>query len=91
MWAWLALVALAVLAARRVFAVAEGEVVRRHVERREPLAVELDEFARAVREGGPPPVDPREAMVALLLARTMVDAAGRGAAISGAELEAVLR
>ena len=71
--------------------VAEGEVVRRHVERREPLAVELDEFARAVREGGPPPVDPREAMVALLLARTMVDAAGRGAAISGAELEAVLR
>jgi predicted dehydrogenase len=70
--------------------VAEGEVVRRHVERREPLAVELDEFARAVRDGGPPPVDPREAMVALLLARTMVEAARRGAAISGAELEAVL-
>jgi predicted dehydrogenase len=70
--------------------VAEGEVVRRHVERREPLAVELDEFARAVREGGPPPVDPREAMVALLLARTMVEAARRGAVISGAELEAVL-
>ena len=71
--------------------VAEGEVVRRHVERREPLAVELDEFARAVRDGGPPPVDPREAMVALLLARTMVEAARRGAVISGAELEAVLR
>jgi predicted dehydrogenase len=70
--------------------VAEGEVVRRHVERREPLAVELDEFARAVREGGPPPVDPREAMVALLLARTMVEAARRGTAISGPELEAVL-
>ena len=70
--------------------VAEGEMVRRHVERREPLAVELDEFARAVRDGGPAPVDPREAMVALLLARTMVEAAQRGAAISGAELEAVL-
>jgi predicted dehydrogenase len=71
--------------------VAEGEVVPRHVARREPLAVELDEFARAVRDGGPPPVDPREAMVALLLARTMVEAARRGAVISGAELEAVLR
>jgi predicted dehydrogenase len=71
--------------------VAEGEVVRRHVERREPLAVELDEFARAVRGGAPPPVDPHEAMVALLLARTMVEAARRGAAISGPELEAVLR
>jgi predicted dehydrogenase len=70
--------------------VAEGEVVPRHVARREPLAVELDEFARAVRDGGPPPVDPREAMVALLLARTMVEASRRGAVISGAELEAVL-
>jgi hypothetical protein len=29
-------------------------------------------------------------MVALLMARTMVEAARRGAAISGAELEAVL-
>ncbi|HEX6128405.1 MAG TPA: Gfo/Idh/MocA family oxidoreductase, partial [Candidatus Limnocylindria bacterium] len=71
--------------------VAEGEIVRRHVERREPLAVELDEFARAVRDGAPPPVDPRQAMVALLLARTMVEAARRGAVISGPELEAVLR
>lgn len=70
--------------------VAEGEMVRRHVERREPLVVELEAFARAVRDGGPPPVDPHEAMVALLLARTMVDAARTGAVVSGAELEAVL-
>jgi UDP-N-acetylglucosamine 3-dehydrogenase len=70
--------------------VAEGEMVRRHVERREPLVVELEAFARAVREGGPPPVDPHEAMVALLLARTMVDAARTGAVISQAELKAVL-
>lgn len=70
--------------------VVEGEVVRRHVERREPLAVELEAFAAAVREGGPPPVDPRQAMVALLLARALVDAANRGVAISGPELEAVL-
>lgn len=70
--------------------VAEGEMVRRHVERREPLVVELEAFARAVRDGGPPPVDPHEAMVALLLARTMVEAASTGAVISGAQLEAVL-
>ncbi len=70
--------------------VAEGEMVRRHVERREPLVVELEAFARAVRDGGPPPVDPHEAMVALLLARTMVDAARTGAVVSRAELAAVL-
>ena len=70
--------------------VAQGEVVRRHVERREPLAAELEAFAEAVRSGGPPPVEPREALAALLLARALVVAAERGAAISGAELEAVL-
>jgi predicted dehydrogenase len=70
--------------------VAEGEVVHRHVSRREPLAAELEAFAEAVRSGGPSPVEPREALVALLLARAMVAAAERGAAISGAELEAVL-
>jgi predicted dehydrogenase len=70
--------------------VAEGEVVRRLVARREPLAAELEAFSDAVRAGGPPPVEPREALVALLLARAMVAAAERGAAISGAELEAVL-
>jgi hypothetical protein len=40
--------------------------------------------------GGPAPVDPHQAMVALLLARAMVDAANRGRVVSGAELEAVL-
>jgi predicted dehydrogenase len=70
--------------------VAEGEAIAREVARREPLLVELEAFARAVREGGPPPVEPREAMLALLLARAMVDAAQRNVVISGAELEAVL-
>jgi UDP-N-acetylglucosamine 3-dehydrogenase len=70
--------------------VSEGEVVRRHVERREPLAIELEEFAQAVRSGGPAPVDPREAMIALLLARTMVEAASSGAVVSGAALREVL-
>jgi predicted dehydrogenase len=54
------------------------------------LAVELREFARAVRDGGPPPVDPHDAMVALLLARKMVESAETGQAIAGPALEAVL-
>jgi predicted dehydrogenase len=70
--------------------VAEGEMVRRRVERREPLAVELEAFARAVRDGGPPPVDPREAMLALLLARAMVEAAAEGRVVTGPELAGVL-
>jgi UDP-N-acetylglucosamine 3-dehydrogenase len=70
--------------------VAEGEVTRRQVRREEPLAVELREFARAVRDGGPPPVDPHDAMVALLLARKMVESAQTGQAIAGPALEAVL-
>ena len=70
--------------------VEEGEMIRRHIDRREPLQVELDEFARAVREGGPPPVDPHEAMVALLLARTMVEAAQSEAVVDAAGLAGVL-
>ena len=73
-----------------VTTVAEGEMTRRAVRREEPLAVELDEFARAVRDGGPPPVDPHDAMVALLLARTMVESAETGQVIAGPALEAVL-
>jgi UDP-N-acetylglucosamine 3-dehydrogenase len=71
--------------------VAEGEVIRRHVRRREPLVVELEEFAAAVRDGRPAPVDPREAMVALLLARTMVDAARSGQVVAGPALAEVIR
>jgi predicted dehydrogenase len=70
--------------------VAEGESISIVVQRREPLIVELEAFARAVREGGPAPVDPREAMLALLLARALVDAARRNEVISGSELRAVL-
>jgi predicted dehydrogenase len=70
--------------------VTEGEIVRRHVDRREPLVVELEAFARAVRDGEPPPVDPHEALVAVLLASTMIDAARTGSVVSGAELEAAI-
>ncbi|MCV0403136.1 MAG: Gfo/Idh/MocA family oxidoreductase [Chloroflexi bacterium] len=69
-----------------ITSVAEGEMTRRSIRRAEPLAVELDEFARAVREGSPPPVDPHDAMVALLLARRMVESALTGEVITGAAL-----
>jgi predicted dehydrogenase len=70
--------------------VREGERIEREIERREPLAIELDEFARAARDGGKAPVDPHEAMVALLLARAMVDSARSGTVISGEALARVL-
>ena len=73
-----------------VSSVAEGEMTRRAVRREEPLAVELREFARAVRDGGPPPVDPHDAMVALLLARKMVESASTGQVVAGGELAEVL-
>jgi predicted dehydrogenase len=72
-------------------AVTAGPSEARPIERREPLVVELEAFAAAVREGGPPPVEPREALVALQLARAMVEAANTGTALSGAALEAVLQ
>jgi predicted dehydrogenase len=71
--------------------VVEGDRVERVIERREPLAIELDEFARAARDGGVAPVDPHEAMVALLLARAMVESASSGAVIAGESLASVLR
>lgn len=70
--------------------VSEGEMTRRSIRRQEPLAVELAEFAHAVREDGPAPVAPRDAMVALLLAQKMVEAASTGAVVSGAELAEAL-
>jgi predicted dehydrogenase len=73
-----------------ISSVGEGEMTRRSIRRAEPLAVELGEFARAVRDGGPPPVDPHDAMVALLLATKMVESALAGRAISGAELAEVV-
>ena len=73
-----------------ITSVAEGEMARRHVRREEPLAVELAAFAQAVRDGGPPPVEPHDAMVALLLARKMVDSALSGQAIEGRALAEAL-
>jgi UDP-N-acetylglucosamine 3-dehydrogenase len=73
-----------------ITSVTEGEMTRRFVHREEPLRVELREFARAVRDDGPPPVDPHDAIVALLLARQMVESALSGQAISGEALARAL-
>ncbi len=73
-----------------ITSVAEGEMTRRVIRKQEPLVVELAEFASAVRSNGPPPVDPRDAMIALLLARKMVEAGESGAVISGAALQEAL-
>ncbi len=73
-----------------ITSVAEGEMTRRAIHRQEPLAVELGEFAAAVRDGGPPPVEPHDAMVALLLARKMVESALTGRVLAGAELAEAL-
>ncbi len=78
------------LEAAPVSSVAEGEMTRRYVHREEPLAVELGEFARAVRDGAPPPVEPHDALVALLLARKMVEAGETGRVIDGAALAEAL-
>ncbi|MGH2428809.1 MAG: Gfo/Idh/MocA family oxidoreductase [Candidatus Limnocylindria bacterium] len=73
-----------------ITSVAEGEMARRYISKQEPLAVELAEFAKAVREGGPPPVEPHDAMVALLLARKMVESALTGEVIAGSALSEAL-
>jgi UDP-N-acetylglucosamine 3-dehydrogenase len=73
-----------------ITSVAEGEMTRRPIRREEPLAVELAAFADAVRNGGPPPVEPHDAMVALLLARKMVESALSGQVVDGPALAEAL-
>ena len=78
-------------AGRSVTSVTEGEMTSHAIRREEPLVVELRDFADAVRSSGPPPVDPRDAMIALLLATKMVESGERGEVIDGAALEEVVR
>lgn len=73
-----------------ITSVAEGEMTRRYVRKQEPLAVELAEFAAAVRDGGPAPVHPHDALIALLLARKMVEAGETGEVIAGSALQEAL-
>ena len=74
-----------------ITSVTEGEMTRFSIRRQEPLVVELTEFAKAVSDGGPPPVAPRDAMIALLLARKMVESAETGSVIAGEALEEIMQ
>ncbi|MGB6837904.1 MAG: Gfo/Idh/MocA family oxidoreductase [Dehalococcoidia bacterium] len=62
--------------------VSEGAMVRLKVEKREPLRVELEAFARAVMEGSPPPVGAEDALAALEVAEALVRAAQEGRVVA---------
>ena len=62
-------------AARHLKGVSEGPVHLLKVDKREPLRVELESFARAVRDGTPPAVSPDDALAALAVAEALVRAA----------------
>jgi UDP-N-acetylglucosamine 3-dehydrogenase len=69
-------------AARHLKGVSEGTVHRLHVEKREPLRVELEAFVRAVREGTPVAVSADDGLAAMAAAEALVRAASSGASVS---------
>ncbi|MBO9324763.1 MAG: Gfo/Idh/MocA family oxidoreductase [Roseiflexus sp.] len=58
--------------------VTEGRMIRFKVNKKEPLRAELDAFAAAVRSGGPPPVRPEDALLALMVARKLIESGAYG-------------
>lgn len=62
--------------------VSEGAMVRLKVEKREPLRMELEAFARAVMEGSSPPIGAADALAALEVAEALVQAAQEGRTIT---------
>jgi predicted dehydrogenase len=62
--------------------VGEGNATRLSIDRREPLAAQLDAFARALHAGGPPPVPPEDALAALALAQAIVRAGRAGEVVT---------
>ena len=69
-------------AARHLKGVSEGPVHMLHVEKREPLRVELEAFARAVRDGTPVAVTADDGLAAMAAAEALVRAARTGASVS---------
>jgi predicted dehydrogenase len=68
-------------AARHLKGVTEGATRRLTVEKREPLRVELEAFARAVRDGTRPDVSPDDALAAMAVAEALIRAAETHAAV----------
>ena len=69
-------------AARHLKGVSEGPRTQLKVEKREPLRVELEAFAAAVRDGTPPAVSPDDALAAMAVAEALVRAAETHAAVA---------
>jgi predicted dehydrogenase len=69
-------------AARHTKGVSEGPVREIAIEKREPLRVELEAFAAAVRDGGSPPVSPDDALAAMEAAEALVRAGATGAGVT---------
>ena len=68
-------------AARHLKGVSEGPVHAIAIEKREPLRVELEAFARAVRGGTPPAVSPEDALAAIAVSEALVRSASSGVAV----------
>ena len=69
-------------AAHHLKGVSEGRRTSIPIEKREPLRVELEAFARAVREGTPPAVSPDDALAAMAVAEALIRAAETHAAVT---------
>ncbi len=71
-----------------IASVTEGPMTRYPVAHQEPLRAELAAFRDAVRDGGPPPVSPADAIAALAVADALVHSASTGEPVSVAEIVA---
>jgi UDP-N-acetylglucosamine 3-dehydrogenase len=69
-------------AARHQKGVSEGPVHQLKIDKREPLRMELEAFAAAVRAGTPPAVTPDDGLAAMAAAEALVRAARSGAGVS---------
>ncbi|MGH7622793.1 MAG: Gfo/Idh/MocA family protein, partial [Gemmatimonadaceae bacterium] len=78
-------------AAHHLKGVSEGRRTVLKVDKREPLRVELEAFARAVREGTPPAVSADDALAAMAVAEALVRAAETHAAVTLSPLPATAR
>jgi UDP-N-acetylglucosamine 3-dehydrogenase len=53
--------------------ISEGRIIREKIEKREPLRVELEDFIRAIRDGGSPRVTGEDSLAALRIAQALVE------------------
>jgi predicted dehydrogenase len=68
-------------AARHLKGVSEGPRHNITIDKREPLRVELEAFAAAVRDGTPPAVSPDDALAAIAVSEALMRSAASGVAV----------